>query len=262
MIFSWFKADAMVYDGTMEKQLQQRGVLIADGPLGDNSVVVIGDVHGCADALLEILSQVYDTGCTLVFAGDLIDRGDDSDVVLQVVKAIQEKPRAFGLKAVHVVRGNHEQMALDAYKESLDEHAQGNPFRLAKGDYELWKQNGGSSQDFKFMTEAGMWPWLESLPLYYEHRRAVRWGHESKRLLVTHASVEAGFLLDEQDRDVLIWDRQVEGYHRDYITVHGHTICKDGRPTLYNTPTGQVLHIDTGSFFTGIVTAVTFEEDS
>ena len=245
----------------MEKQLQQQGVLLADHKLDDKSVVVIGDIHGCADALRQILAQVYGTKCTLVFTGDLIDRGEDSDVVLRTVRAIHEKPKSYGLKAVHVVRGNHEQMALDAFKESKDEHVQGNPFRLAKGDYQLWKQNGGTKEDFDFMTETDMWSWLETLPLYYEHPTEIEWEHdEPRKLLVSHASVESGVPLDEQDPEILIWDRHVEGYGKDYLTVHGHTICRNGEPAIYETKTGDVLRVDTGSFFTGIVTGIALRE--
>ncbi len=245
----------------MGKQLQQQGVLLADHKLDEKSVVVIGDVHGCADALREILAQVYGTKCTLVFTGDLIDRGDDSDVVLRTVRSLHEKPRSFGLKAVHVVRGNHEQMALDAHVELQDDHVTGNPLRMAKGDYALWLQNGGTKDDFDFMTATDMWSWLETLPLYYEHPAEIEWeGDEAKKLLVSHASVESGIPLDEQERDILIWDRHVEGYSKDHLTVHGHTICRNGEPAVYETKTGDVLRIDTGSFVTGIVTGIALRE--
>ena len=39
---------------------------------------VIGDIHGCYQSLVNLLDLIGDTGETLIFLGDYIDRGPDS----------------------------------------------------------------------------------------------------------------------------------------------------------------------------------------
>lgn len=69
---------------------------------------VVGDVHGCLDELDELLDKLgYDDGRhpegrTLVFVGDLVDRGPDSVGVLRRVLPLIDDGRAL------LVPGNHE----------------------------------------------------------------------------------------------------------------------------------------------------------
>jgi len=234
------------------KKLKQQGILLRDQPLDEDAVVVIGDIHGCAHGLRQLLSEVINTGCTLVFVGDLIDRGEEGGAVLSLVHDLHTDPEKWGLSAVHVLRGNHEQMLLDA-KRQVD---RGIP--TIGGDYRLWRMNGGQLEDFEHAENYGLWGWLESLPLYYEHSSPVSWEGEMLTLLVTHASVTPGLALNEQDPEVLYWDRHINGYSTKHLTVHGHTIQKNGKPMIYDTPTGKVVRLDTGSYYTGVITGVAF----
>ena len=72
---------------------------------------IVGDIHGrCAQlhCLLEMLPRATATD-TLVFLGDLIDRGPDvPGVVEHVLNLCREDP-----EKVICLRGNHEQMLLD-----------------------------------------------------------------------------------------------------------------------------------------------------
>lgn len=172
--------------------------------------------------------------------------------MLTLVRDLHLNPGKWGLKEVHVLRGNHEQMVIDA-KRQLDRE-----IPLIGGDYRLWRMNGGQIEDFDHLESYGLWDWLESLPLYYEHPSPVHWEGEMLTLLVTHASVTPGVPLDEQDPEVLYWDRHIHGYSKDHITVHGHTIQESGNPMIYDTPTGKVVRLDTGSYYTGVITGVAF----
>ena len=84
-------------------------------------VWVVGDIHGCCSMLVDKLRQCrFDPWQDLlVSVGDVIDRGPDS---LRCLKLLRKT-------WVVAVRGNHEQMALDA---------------LATGEQLLWLLNGGS----------------------------------------------------------------------------------------------------------------------
>src|SRR4029453_11337185 len=72
---------------------------------------VVGDIHGrCAQLLnlLDLLPRDPETD-TLVFLGDLIDRGADAPGwVDHILKLCRENP-----ERVICLRGNHEQMMLD-----------------------------------------------------------------------------------------------------------------------------------------------------
>lgn len=228
---------------SLEAPLIQRGVLFSDHDLDKNSVVVIGDVHGCAEALRELLSQITHTQCQVVFVGDLIDRGDAGSEVLAIVRELCEHPQSAGLSAVTCLMGNHEMMILNAY---------------CGIEFDLWLENGGNINDYLYLSQTHGWGWLNGLPLFYQHPSPVLWQEETRMLLVTHGSVQPGVPLEQQNRLDLVWGRRIQGYSRQHITVHGHTICEEGTPLVFDTPTGEVLRLDTGSFATGIVTGVAF----
>ena len=66
----------------------------------------VGDIHGCFDRLLDLLKATnFNEKVDRLFSvGDLCDRGPNSDQVLDWL----EQPW------FHSVRGNHEQMLIDA----------------------------------------------------------------------------------------------------------------------------------------------------
>lgn len=72
-----------------------------------NNVVVIGDVHGCAEELRELIALCPNK--RFIFAGDLVHRGPDSEGVLALVAELAAEGRL-----VAVVEGNHELRAAAA----------------------------------------------------------------------------------------------------------------------------------------------------
>ena len=74
----------------------------------------IGDIHGCHQALLNILKQCRDyakgEAHRLVFIGDYIDRGPDSRSVIATIRDLEEHYTG----EVICLKGNHEDMLLDA----------------------------------------------------------------------------------------------------------------------------------------------------
>ncbi|MBX8460034.1 protein-serine/threonine phosphatase [Enterobacter sp. RIT637] len=83
-------------------------------------VWVVSDIHGCYQWLMDELKRRHFDPCAdlLISVGDIIDRGPDSVKCLQLLHE----------KWFRAVRGNHEQMALDA---------------LESNDFALWTMNGG-----------------------------------------------------------------------------------------------------------------------
>ncbi len=82
----------------------QRGVVWGRQP-DSHSVVLVGDLHGLAGALKEILDQTFFTGCTLVFVGDYIDRGPDGGEVLHAIRSLTANLSAYGYQQVVALRG-------------------------------------------------------------------------------------------------------------------------------------------------------------
>ncbi len=76
----------------------------------------IGDIHGCADELHELLAKlgyvdgIHPDGRQAVFLGDLVDRGPDSPGVIKTVM------RMVHLGSALVVRGNHEEKLIRAFR--------------------------------------------------------------------------------------------------------------------------------------------------
>lgn len=198
-------------------------------------VVAIGDVHGCATLLREALWPHLGSDAELILLGDLIDRSPEPDgdkQVIELVRELQDNAAAYGLAGVTVLRGNHEQMLLDALAEDTPGEAT-----------ELWEWNGG---DPGFLPVArDHQDWLKTLPL-----TAIRGDY-----LFVHAGVRPEVPLDEQQADDLIWIRRpflTRNHGLPYTVVHGHTFRSDYSITRLPHRIG----IDTGAFISGRLTAL------
>lgn len=107
----------------------------------DTAVLVVGDVHGQADALENLLHhfrKITTSGLKrhLVFLGDLIDRGPDSKRCLEL--ALNHAADIARADDITFLPGNHELMLRDAFLSM--EHP--DDAKLAKGG-QSWMLNGG-----------------------------------------------------------------------------------------------------------------------
>ena len=76
---------------------------------------VIGDIHGCYLSLKQLLETIQpNKEDHLIFLGDYIDRGPNSYEVLELLIELDSQLNC------HFLRGNHEQMLLDAYRQGTD----------------------------------------------------------------------------------------------------------------------------------------------
>ncbi|MFM2172393.1 MAG: hypothetical protein RLZZ54_320 [Cyanobacteriota bacterium] len=199
-------------------------------------VVAIGDVHGCATLLREALWPHLGSGAELILLGDLIDRSPEPNgdlEVIELVRELQDNAAAYGLAGVTVLRGNHEQMLLDALAEDTPGEAT-----------ELWEWNGG---DVAFLPVArDHRDWLQRLPLVTQRGS----------YLFVHAGVRPGVPLTAQRPEDLLWIRSpfLKGDHGlPFTVVHGHTYRSDYSVARYPYRIG----IDTGAFVSGKLAALT-----
>ena len=224
---------------------------------------VIGDVHGCAGELLELLArlgwhiEVGGTGLAraarvvtpgpnrLVFVGDLVDRGPRAPDVLRIVMQLHADGRALA------VPGNHD----DKFMRWLD----GNPVKLAHGLQDTVAQMGAEPKEF----HARVRHFLAALPPYL-------W-LDGGRLVVAHAGIEEAMVGRASDRirrfclygdtdgrtaeyGLAIRYNWAARYHGRALIVYGHT------PVAEPTAVHETICIDTGCCFGGALTALRYPE--
>jgi len=138
---------------------------------------LIGDIHGCGQTLCKLLEQmgyrkkngVYrHASRKVVFIGDIVDRGPNIRLALQVVRDMVDAGSA------HLIMGNHEYNVLAFCTPSrvgtahpfLREHTARNSFIVE----ETLKQFDPYPQEWQSYLD-----WFLTLPLYmeFEHFRAV-----------------------------------------------------------------------------------------
>ena len=217
-----------------------------------NKTFCISDIHGMYNLWRQVIDSLDETD-TLYMLGDAADRGPDG------WKIIKE---ALTDKRVIYIRGNHDQMLLDAWR-----------YDWASDDYYMWMYNGGYEtfdaliQDEKYETYLIQ---LARTKLYH--------CYENKNGQKIHLS-HAGFTLMENDEipnsEDLLWDRDHIDDHCDWwseenpndYVVHGHTPTRSStfKNLLYGAPEeyklnesatviryahGHKIGIDAGAFST------------
>lgn len=115
-------------------------------------VIAVGDIHGSWDLFCQFLAWVKDSEASVILLGDLIDRGDDDLAVLNAVKGMLEDPESWGLQSFNALRGNHEQMIMDAAN-------------YGRASFRLWVSNGGKKENLDLMVEEHL-DWISNLPIF------------------------------------------------------------------------------------------------
>jgi serine/threonine protein phosphatase 1 len=224
---------------------------------------VVGDIHGRRaqlNALLNVLPHDKDSD-TLVFLGDLIDRGSDAPgVVADVLELQRASP-----ERVIVIRGNHEQMMLDFMDD----------------DSRLWLAHvTGGEQTFQQYTETTLHleteedfdivrrKLEESVPAeHIEFFRRMPLYHEDDYALYVHAGLDQGKHPRDTEQRHLLWARDEDFYkhYRGKPCVFGHTpttflplLGRLGRHGIYISH--SVIGIDTGYNYNSPLTCLSLPD--
>ena len=218
-----------------------------DDTINPGDVIVLGDIHGCFNLYESFLDHVRGSGATVILLGDLIDRGPNDMAVLNRTRDLLLDPASLGLEAFHVLRGNHEQMFLDAV-EGYD-----------VDDVGLWARNGGDYQNLQNMVPHAAW--VSTLPIYMTIGDT----------MFAHAGVYPGedpaVTLAEAGTQHLVWMREPflsEGPKFEKWTdalkqiVFGHSPL--AAPNPYRIPQG--VCIDSGAYHTGVLTSYNVTRDA
>ena len=183
--------------------------------------VVIGDIHGCVDALQRLLDALPDDIEQIYSVGDLVDRGPDSKGVVQLCMD----------NNIKAVRGNHEDMFLDfldgskEYDESIFEMNGGDKTIESYGGSCVRVNAGWGCTDYhsECILPDDHREYLESMPIYIE----------TEDFILSHAGIHpmratgefgVGKWDDETDKSNmdLMWNR-LELAVMDKIQIVGHT---------------------------------------
>ena len=181
---------------------------------------VIGDIHGRCGQLHSLLDMLpRESSDTLVFIGDLIDRGADvPGCVDHVMNLCRNDPD----KTI-CLRGNHEQMLLDFIDDSnliwMDE---------STGSDQTFAQYTGKPLCRKTQEDfaASRALIIEKVPgEHIEFFRQLPLYHEDDHALYVHAGLENGKHPRESSPHALLWTRDQDFYrnYRGKPCVFGHT---------------------------------------
>ena len=154
-------------------------------------MIVIGDVHGCYKTLVALIDKLPHTD--LCFLGDLIDRGNDSKKVVELVKD-------GGYKCV---LGNHEDMALQATDSS-------NGY-----SFDNWIMNGGAKaiESYGGEVDKEHLEWFASLPYIIE----------DSNFVMSHSNAAVGLKMHDA-KTYTIWNRDFHEFFTDgRVNIFGHT---------------------------------------
>ena len=191
--------------------------------------IVIGDVHGHYDGLMQLLTAIAPAAEDEVyFLGDLIDRGPKSFQVVNFVR--QSRYRCL--------LGNHEQLLIDSFPDG----------NIAPHALHAWLHSGGQATVTSYDEPEVLLEhleWMRSLPMHLD----------LGDVWLVHAGVNPRMRLQDQTVQEFCWIRQEfhsspQPYFPDKQIITGHTITF----RFPNVPVGAIaqgagwLSIDTGAY--------------
>jgi serine/threonine protein phosphatase 1 len=225
------------------------------GPPGHRAYAV-GDVHGRLDLLEALFDKIQadmaergPLNTTLVFVGDLIDRGPSSAGVVERLRTYRHP----GVRPVFLL-GNHEEVLL----RILDGDASLIPSWLKFGGAECFRSYGGDPSALERMPGSDAVAAVRgAVPdTHVEFLNGFADTFRFGDYLFVHAGIRPGIALEEQRQSDLRWIREpflFDNTDHGFVVVHGHTIA------LKVEERANRIGIDTGAFATGILTALGIE---
>ena len=192
---------------------------------------VIGDIHGRCAQLLSLLEMIpREVSDTLVFLGDLIDRGPDAPgCVNQVLKLSRSNP-----EQVICLRGNHEQMLLDFIEGTSNIWI--TPVTGGERTFEQYAGQALVISNEKDLNETRRTIESKIPAEHLEFFRERPFYHEDDFALYVHAGLDQGKHPSETSSDLLLWSRDMDFFknYRGKPCLFGHT------PTVFLPLRGRV----------------------
>lgn len=198
----------------------------------------ISDIHGCIKTLKELIKTIeaVSSDNTYYFLGDYIDRGPDSKSVLDYLIDLKHSKQA-----IHIIRGNHEEMMLNTYLNNDIE------------DYLLWMNNGASQTLKNYNVPNGIYHLTSYIPRkYIEFIESMPYFIETEKFILVHAGINFNSDNPFNDKISMIWTRE-ENYNSDLakrkFIIHGHTQLPKKQILKNIENENKILCIDSGCVY-------------
>ncbi|MDB5713666.1 MAG: metallophosphoesterase [Sphingomonadales bacterium] len=218
-------------------------------------IYAIGDVHGRLDCLDILLAKIdaddaerAPAATTLVFLGDLMDRGPDSrEVVERAIELADTRKTVF-------LMGNHEEILIYAWEGDIRAAA----LFQRVGGRETLMSYGAHAIDYDITDPDDVLRALdERVPsAHIAFVRGFLDSYSCGDYLFVHAGIRPGVPLDAQIPGDLRWIRREfldDDRQHGSMIIHGHSITEDV-DEKHNR-----IGIDTGAFASGKLTAIGIE---
>ena len=215
---------------------------------------IIGDIHGQYDTLIALVDKLPKNS-SLIFVGDLIDRGVQSK---QVVKFVRDNNHLCCM-------GNHEEMMIRYGTNFINSYPDNSYTNFTNS----WVSNGGKytllsyglieieKYDSKIIcvdNKDGLRQlkddieWMKNLPLYIKIDGVKK---DNKPIVVSHASM--GDVWDHHNntngietfKEYALWNRTPPKKDCEIFNIYGHSIVQNVDLSLH------YLNIDTGCYLKG-----------
>ncbi|MGG7073138.1 metallophosphoesterase [Campylobacter sp. 9BO] len=175
-------------------------------------IYIISDIHGCFKTLKALLRKLPKSA-RLCFVGDLIDRGKDSDKVVEFVRS-----------GGHLcVLGNHERALLLAKNEFLLDKSVDNPWFNKHGGAQTFATYKGKNElKLKHLE------FLQTLPTYIEFENFLT--ADGRKLVVSHSAVGKIWKERHNDKETekfkthLLSGRGDISENDDIFNIYGHEV--------------------------------------
>jgi serine/threonine protein phosphatase 1 len=260
----------------MSVVVERRGFSLPLGVSPDAEIFAVGDIHGRSDLLVALIDEAarepkLRDKRTIVFVGDLVDRGPDSLGTIDLAMAAKARVADEAI----ALMGNHETMM----RLALDPET---PWDDAIDAFDTWLANGGDRTVAEFLKTEELPESLDDLlaearaslpPRIRAWLASSRASWRSGQVLFVHAGVNPEVELEtflaapwniplaklDEDRH-WAWVRRPFLEHRPgpdgfsgFFVVHGHTPNDARRQASHaDQIAGFRLNLDAGSAMTGI----------
>lgn len=227
-------------------------------------IAVIGDVHGCKDELVELISLlIAEHGLTssdrVVLAGDLIDRGPDPVGVVQYARDI----------GAEAIIGNHDEKFLRWVKHEKVRALGGkkNPIKEKPERVAQWQ---ALSEQEDLVAWMRTWPATlylgDNWVAVHGGFEAVPWEKQKQDRMIRcrFLSEETGLMIGAKDGEDP-WDKPSGAVHwmdrwRGKNVAYGHAVHSLSEPRVDINDGTECWGIDTGCVFGGRLTALLLPE--